>query len=88
MAMEPIPEAWIGKRVAVMLPGGMVKGELVEINDMGVIVGRMKPARRGGGGFVYEGTEREETTTGEYFCPWPQVQFIHLPHEEGGEDAS
>jgi hypothetical protein len=80
---QQIPEAWRGKRVAVMLPGRVVVGELVEVNDKGVIVDLTKPPQSGGGrgGFVYAGGEREENTTGQYFCPWGQVQFIHLRHE-------
>ena len=80
---QQIPEVWKGKRVTVALSERGMMGELVEVNDRGVVVIPSKAPRRGGGdGFEAMGVAREEPPPGQYFCPWGQVQFIRYAEEE------
>ncbi len=69
---QPAPEAWIGHEVVIGVgtASARVTGELLEVNDRGVIVhvgpeGPRKPAR--------------------VFYPWRNVQAIQLPDEEQSE---
>ena len=80
---QQVPEAWKGKRVTIALSGRGMMGELVEVNDRGVVVIPSKAPRRGGGdGFEAMGVAREEPPPGPYFCPWGQGQFIRYAEEE------
>jgi hypothetical protein len=80
---QQIPDVWKGKRVTVALSGRGMMGELVEVNDRGVVVIPSKAPRRGGGdGFEAMGVARTEPPPGQYFCPWGQVQFIRYAEEE------
>ena len=74
-----IPEAWIGKRVAVIGPV-VWQGELVEVNNSGVVVNHAGVGQRTvRSGFVYAGREEKEGSAidGLNFCPWEQVRYIH-----------
>ena len=69
---QPVPEAWIGREVVIGVgaTSARVTGELLAVNDRGVIVhvgpeGSRKPAR--------------------VFYPWRNVQAIQLPDEEQSE---
>ncbi len=69
---QPTPEAWIGREVVIGVgtASARVTGELLEVNDRGVVVhvrseGSRKPAR--------------------VFYPWRNVQAIQLPDEEPSE---
>ena len=81
---QHIPEAWMGKRVTIALSGRGMMGELVEVNDRGVVVIPSKASSRpsGGGGFDVLGVAREDPPPGQYFCPWGQVQFIRFAEGE------
>ena len=66
---QPAPEGWIGREVVIGVgaTSARVSGELLEVNDRGVVVhvrpeGPRKPAR--------------------VFYPWRNVQAIQLPDEE------
>ena len=69
---QPSPEAWIGREVVIGVgkTSARVSGELLEVNERGVVVrvgseGPRKPAR--------------------VFYPWRNVQAIQLPDEEQPE---
>jgi hypothetical protein len=81
---QQIPEVWKGKRVTIALSGRGMMGELVEVNDRGVVVIPSKASSRpsGGGGFDVLGVAREDPPPGQYFCPWGQVQFIRFAEGE------
>ena len=86
MASEQIPEAWIGKRVAVGGPNHSITGELIEVNDRGVAVAykdtykdteQHTERRRGYGGFA------EDVQTDEIrFYPWEQVRVLRYVEQE------
>jgi len=69
---KPTPEGWIGREVVIGVgtASARLSGELLEVNDRGVVVhvraeGTRKPAR--------------------VFYPWRNVQAIQLPDEEQPE---
>ena len=70
---QPAPERWIGREVVIGVgrsTDARLSGELLEVNDRGVVVhvgaeGTRKPAR--------------------VFYPWRNVQAIQLPDEEQPE---
>ena len=70
---QQAPEAWIGQEVVIGVgtTSARVPGELLEVNDRGVVVyvrpeGSRKPAR--------------------VFYPWRNVQAVQLPDEEQSND--
>ncbi len=70
---QSAPEGWIGREVVIGVgrsTNARLSGELLEVNDRGVVVhvraeGTRKPAR--------------------VFYPWRNVQAIQLPDEEQPE---
>ncbi len=70
---QPSPEAWIGQEVVIGVgrrTNTRVSGELLEVNNRGVVV-RVEA----------EGTRKP----GRVFYPWRTVQAIQLPDEEQSE---
>ena len=81
MAERPIPEAWIGEYVTVLMGVDLepFDGPLLQVNGRGVTVNTISnlselEERRESG----EPTEelREETTFADFFIPWQRVSAI------------
>ncbi len=70
---QPAPEAWIGHEVVIGVgtASARVTGELLEVNDRGIVIHVRSESTR---------------TPARVFYPWTNVQAIQLPDEEQPEE--
>ena len=78
MAGEPIPEAWIGRRVIVVGEDHSIIGELVEVNERGIAVAYTDTQHQRSYGGIPEEVQAEEMR----FYPWEQVGVIRYVEQE------
>ena len=74
MPGEQTPESWIGETVEISFPmsSGSVSGEILEVNDRGVVVRQTHTHEAGALGWTESRTESEHHT----FMPWSSIQWL------------